>query len=105
MRLLLDFRNLNLSPYELRVKGLTEQLTNEELFAALRTISKRRGISYLDDAEDDSTGSTDYAKSIDENRRLLKTKLLVKFNWNVWKNMVSYEAILLFMMKMVRLID
>ncbi len=69
-----DFRNLNLNPYELRVKGLTEQLTNEELFAALRTISKRRGISYLDDAEDDSTGSTDYAKSIDENRRLLKTK-------------------------------
>lgn len=69
-----DFRNLNLNPYELRVKGLTEQLTNEELFAALRTISKRRGISYLDDAEDDSTGSTDYAKSIDENRRLLKNK-------------------------------
>lgn len=69
-----DFRNLNLNPYELRVKGLTEQLTNEELFAALRTISKRRGISFLDDAEDDSTGSTDYAKSIDENRRLLKTK-------------------------------
>ena len=60
-----DFRNLNLNPYELRVKGLTEQLTNEELFAALRTIAKRRGISYLDDAEDDSTGSSDYAKSID----------------------------------------
>ncbi|MFI3836554.1 type II CRISPR RNA-guided endonuclease Cas9 [Streptococcus equinus] len=68
-----DFRNLNLNPYELRVKGLTEQLTNEELFAALRTIAKRRGISYLDDAEDDSTGSSDYAKSIDENRRLLKS--------------------------------
>lgn len=67
-----DFSNLNLNPYELRVKGLTEQLTNEELFAALRTIAKRRGISYLDDAEDDSTASTDYAKSIDENRRLLK---------------------------------
>ncbi len=69
-----DFKNLNLNPYKLRVKGLTEQLTNEELFAALRTIAKRRGISHLDDAEDDSTGSTDYAKSIDENRRLLKTK-------------------------------
>lgn len=68
-----DFRNLNLNPYECRVKGLTEQLTNEELFAALRTIAKRRGISYLDDAEDDSTGSSDYAKSIDENRRLLKS--------------------------------
>lgn len=68
-----DFRNLNLNPYELRVKGLSEQLTNEELFAALRTIAKRRGISYLDDAEDDSTGSSDYAKSIDENRRLLKS--------------------------------
>lgn len=69
------FENLNLNPYELRVKGLTETLTNEELFAALRNIIKRRGISYLDDASEEgaSTG-TDYAKSIEVNRQLLKDK-------------------------------
>ena len=69
------FDNLNLNPYELRVKGLSEELSNEELLAALRNIVKRRGISYLDDAEDDSNnGKTDYAKSIQENQELLKTK-------------------------------
>lgn len=67
-----DFSNLNLNPYQLRVKGLNEQLSNEELFAILKNIAKRRGISYLDDAEDDSVGSSDYAKAIDENRKLLK---------------------------------
>ena len=68
------FDNLNLNPYELRVKGLNEELSNEELLAALRNIVKRRGISYLDDAEDDSNnGKTDYAKSIQENQELLKT--------------------------------
>ena len=39
------FDNLNLNPYELRVKGLNEELSNEELLAALRNIVKRRGIS------------------------------------------------------------
>ena len=69
------FDNLNLNPYELRVKGLDEELSNEELLAALRNIVKRRGISYLDDAEDDANnGKTDYAKSIQENQELLKTR-------------------------------
>lgn len=68
-----EFNNLNLNPYELRVKGLTEVLSNEELFAVLRNIIKHRGISYLDDAEDDSTG-TDYAKSVLANKELLKSK-------------------------------
>lgn len=69
------FNNLNLNPYELRVKGLTEALTNEELFAVLKNMVKRRGISYLDDAGDEKTaGSSDYSKSVEMNRQLLKTK-------------------------------
>lgn len=69
------FENLNLNPYELRVKGLKEELTNEELFAALKNIVKRRGISYLDDAEDEQTaGSSAYAKAVDLNRQLLQSK-------------------------------
>ena len=72
--LLTDFSkvSINLNPYRLRVQGLDNQLTNEELFIALKNIVKRRGISYLDDAsEDGSTVSSDYGKAVEENRKLL----------------------------------
>lgn len=36
--------NKNVNPYMLRAKGLTEQLTKEELAIALRHIAKRRGL-------------------------------------------------------------
>jgi CRISPR-associated protein, csn1 family len=72
--LLTDFSkvSINLNPYRLRVQGLNNQLTNEELFIALKNIVKRRGISYLDDAsEDGGTVSSDYGKAVEENRKLL----------------------------------
>ncbi|WP_195189805.1 type II CRISPR RNA-guided endonuclease Cas9 [Streptococcus parasanguinis] len=72
--LLTDFSkvSINLNPYQLRVQGLDNQLTNEELFIALKNIVKRRGISYLDDAsEDGGTLSSDYGKAVEENRKLL----------------------------------
>ena len=72
--LLTDFSkvSINLNPYQLRVQGLNNQLTNEELFIALKNIVKRRGISYLDDAsEDGGTVSSDYGKAVEENRKLL----------------------------------
>ncbi|WP_049513340.1 type II CRISPR RNA-guided endonuclease Cas9 [Streptococcus anginosus] len=66
---------LNLNPYILRVKGLSEELTIEELFIALKNIIKRRGISYLDDAsEDGETASSEYGKAVEENRKLLTDK-------------------------------
>ena len=72
--LLTDFSKvpINLNPYRLRVHGLNQQLTNEELFIALKNIVKRRGISYLDDAsEDGGAVSSDYGKAVEENRKLL----------------------------------
>ena len=72
--LLTDFSKvpINLNPYRLRVHGLNHQLTNEELFIALKNIVKRRGISYLDDAsEDGGAASSDYGKAVEENRKLL----------------------------------
>ena len=72
--LLTDFPKvpINLNPYRLRVHGLNQQLTNEELFIALKNIVKRRGISYLDDAsEDGGAVSSDYGKAVEENRKLL----------------------------------
>ncbi|MGT2772124.1 type II CRISPR RNA-guided endonuclease Cas9 [Streptococcus marimammalium] len=65
----------NVNPYEARVKGLSEKLTIDELYYALLNMLKHRGISYLDDAEDDgANSSSEYKKSIEENRKLLKSK-------------------------------
>jgi len=68
--------NKNWNPYELRVKGLSKQLTKEELAESLYHIIKRRGISYdLKDAEIDSDDSgSDYSKSLKLNNQELLTK-------------------------------
>src|SRR5699024_7602267 len=66
--------NQNLNPYELRVKGLTEQLTKEELAEGLYQIVKHRGISYaLKDADADE-GGTDYSASLKINSQELAKK-------------------------------
>lgn len=75
--LITDFTkiSINLNPYQLRVKGLTDELSNEELFIALKNIVKHRGISYLDDASDDGNSSVgDYAQIVKENSKQLETK-------------------------------
>lgn len=72
--LLTDFSkvSINLNPYRLRVYGLDNQLTNEELFVSLKNMVKRRGISYLDDAsEDGGVVLSEYGKAVEENRKLL----------------------------------
>lgn len=69
-----DNFNQNLNPYELRVKGLTEQLTKEELAESLYQIVKHRGISYaLKDADADE-GGTDYSASLKINSQELAEK-------------------------------
>ena len=75
--LITDFTNvsINLNPYQLRVNGLTEELSNKELFIALKNMVKHRGISYLDDASDDGNSSVgDYAQIVKENSKQLETK-------------------------------
>ena len=76
----LDFNNIpiNLNPYEIRVRALTEKVSLTELFIALRNMVKHRGISYLDDAIDEegtgvNSGSA-YKKAIDFNLKQLKEK-------------------------------
>ena len=44
--------SINLSPLELRVNGMEEQITKEELFATLYNIAKHRGVAYLEDIEE-----------------------------------------------------
>lgn len=60
---------------DLKVKALQEKLTEEELFAVLYSYLKHRGISYLEDADDGSTGNTSsYARGLALNQEELKTK-------------------------------
>lgn len=80
LKALLEKNNLKLdetlllNPYEVRVRGLKEKLTKEELAAALYHIVKRRGISYaLDDVEDGDSG-TGYKEGLNKNQKLLKEK-------------------------------
>lgn len=75
--LITDFTkvSINLNPYQLRVKGLIDELSNEEMFIALKNMVKHRGISYLDDASDDGNSSVGvYAQIVKENSKQLETK-------------------------------
>lgn len=69
-----DFKILD-NPYKIRVKGLNNKLSNNELATAILSIAKRRGITGItsvDDAESKEGLST---KSIlSENNKLLKDK-------------------------------
>lgn len=62
------------NPYELRVRGLSDKLSRQELGASLLHLVKRRGISYaLEDFEDQESTSS-YKNSINENQKLLRSQ-------------------------------
>lgn len=64
----------NKNPLVLRNKALTEKISEGELFLALKNILKHRGISYLEDAEDNEKGN-DFQKALVLNASEMKTKL------------------------------
>jgi len=60
---------------ELRVLGLKEELSQEEIYYVLSNMLTHRGISYLEDAIDDSNaGKSDYEKGLIYNQKELDTK-------------------------------
>lgn len=66
-----DSKLKNSNPYELRVRGLEEQLSKGEIYKVVVHILKKRGISYLD--EDSSDGAEDienYKAQVQKNRDL-----------------------------------
>ncbi len=68
-----EHNNTEIDPLIARNKGLNEKLTSEEFYSALLYLVRRRGISYLDEAADDTDGKgTDYQKSLKINEALLK---------------------------------
>ncbi|MFD2654666.1 type II CRISPR RNA-guided endonuclease Cas9 [Gracilibacillus thailandensis] len=74
----IDYRNHKETPYHIRVKGLTEPLSNEELAIALIHLAKRRGIHNLDVAEDDKTSKNELStyEQIKRNKKLLDNKYI-----------------------------
>ena len=55
-----------LTPYHLRVKGLSEKLEISEMYAALYNLAKHRGISYLEDVDaSELKGDNPLGKNVD----------------------------------------
>ncbi len=74
-----------------RIKGLIEKLSEDELYHVLLNSLKHRGISYLDDADDDSV-TGDYATSIAYNEEQLKSKLPCEIQWERYKKYGAYRG-------------
>ena len=65
------------NPYEIRVKGLNHKLSKEEIYIAIMHITKRRGISYLEDFTNDNIKDPKVTnKIIEENLELSKNKYI-----------------------------
>lgn len=65
-------QNMHNDQLELRVKGLKDELTVEQIYMVLKNMLLHRGISYLEDAlEDSSSAKSDYAKGLNINQKEL----------------------------------
>ncbi len=61
---------------QLRVKGLNEKLSEQELYYVLANMLTHRGISYMEDAIDEGgIGKSDYEKGLKLNQKELEKKL------------------------------
>ena len=92
---------LNLNPYALRVKGLSEELTNEELFIALLNGVVSAIWTMLVKMEKQLPMSME--KQLKKTENYLQTKRLDKSSWNVLKNTDKFVGILQ-LLKMGRII-
>ena len=78
---------------EVRVKGLREEITLDELFFVLRSALKHRGISYLEDAlESEETVGNDYKKGLLENQNALKNKFPCEIQYERYKKYGEYRG-------------
>ena len=66
------------NPYAIRVKGLSEALSKDELVIALLHIAKRRGIHKIDviDSNDDVGNELSTKEQLNKNSKLLKDKFV-----------------------------
>lgn len=77
----------------LRVKGLKEELSENELYNVLRNELLHRGISYLEDAIDDTVSGSLYEKAIKNNQRQLeKESFPCVIQWERLKKYGKYRG-------------
>ncbi|MDD2434298.1 MAG: type II CRISPR RNA-guided endonuclease Cas9, partial [Bacilli bacterium] len=69
-----------INPYEIRVKGLTNKLSNEELATALLHLAKRRGSSLEIVSDDKEVGAA--KKVLQENEAKLKNKYVCELQYD-----------------------
>ena len=78
-----DEKLMNECPYQLRVKGLNEELSKAEIYKVILHILKKRGVSYLDDSVvEDATSGQDYKGAVESNLKLTQelTPGQIQFN-------------------------
>ncbi|WP_204193258.1 type II CRISPR RNA-guided endonuclease Cas9 [Staphylococcus sp. GDY8P47P] len=74
----IDVMPQSTNPYEIRVRGLREKLTRDELAIALLHLAKRRGIHNIDviDQEEDASNELSTKEQLSKNNHLLKDKFV-----------------------------
>ncbi|PTI92141.1 type II CRISPR RNA-guided endonuclease Cas9 [Staphylococcus simulans] len=84
-KLLFDYKLLNedseisgINPYEARVKGLSEKLSDEESSAALLNLAKRRGVHNVNDVEEDTGNELSTKEQIARNNKALEDKYVAE---------------------------
>ncbi|PTJ90897.1 type II CRISPR RNA-guided endonuclease Cas9, partial [Staphylococcus simulans] len=84
-KLLFDYKLLNedseisgINPYEARVKGLSEKLSDEEFSAALLHLAKRRGVHNVNDVEEDTGNELSTKEQIARNNKALEDKYVAE---------------------------
>ena len=79
----------------LRNRGIKEELSQDEIFFVLKNMLVHRGITYLDDAADDTAAASGsaYAKSLEINRSELDKKLPCEIQLERLENYGKYRGI------------
>lgn len=85
--------NKNTEIAALKVKALNEKISLDELYLVLYNYLKHRGISYLEDAEDDSVaGNSSYAKGLKLNEVELQNKFPCEIQKERLENLGQYRG-------------
>lgn len=82
---------MNDNPLELRVKGIKEKLSLDELYVAIYNLTKNRGISYLEDLEVDEKESG----GLSENAKLVEKQYVCEILWDRFNEYKQYRGVVI----------
>lgn len=67
-----------INPYETRVKGLSQELSKEELSVALLHLAKRRGVHNVNEVDEDTGNELSTKEQISRNSKILEEKYVAE---------------------------